>query len=58
MDNVVEEIELFKSEDGEELELRFKSVMPLLLLLPVGDNTGSMVSEEPMDTVVNPEGTG
>ena len=53
MDNVVEDMEL-ATEDGE---LRFKSVMPLLLLF-VGDSTGSMVSEEPMDTVVNPAGTG
>ena len=35
-----------------ELKLKLRSVMPLLLLLE--DKTGSMVSEEPMETVVRP----
>jgi len=50
MDNVVVE-EIEPTLEGE-LKLRLRSVMPLLLLLE--DKTGSMVSEEPMETVVRP----
>jgi len=35
-----------------ELRLKLRSVIPLLLLFE--DRTGSMVSEEPMETVVRP----
>ena len=48
---VVEEIDPML--EGE-LKLKLRSVMPLLLLLE--DKTGSMVSEEPMETVVRPSG--
>ena len=45
-------------EDMPEAELlaallKFKSVNPALLLL-LEESTGSMVKDEPMDTVVNP----
>ena len=50
MDNVVVD-EMEPTLEGE-LKLRLRSVMPLLLLLE--DRTGSMVSEEPMETVVRP----
>ena len=50
MDKVVVE-EMDPMLEGE-LKLKLRSVMPLLLLLE--DRTGSMVSEEPMETVVRP----
>lgn len=50
MDRVVVE----DMEPTELGELRLRSVMPLLLLLE--DRTGSMVNDEPMETVVSPAG--
>lgn len=50
MDKVVVE----DMEPTELGELRFKSVMPLLLLLE--ERTGSMVKDDPMETVVSPAG--
>ena len=51
MDNVVVD-EMEPTLEGE-LKLRLRSVMPLLLLLE--DKTGSIVSDEPMETVVKPD---
>jgi len=51
MDNVVVD-EMEPTLEGE-LKLRLRSVMPLLLLLE--DKTGSIVRDEPMETVVKPD---